>query len=400
MEFKYFNLAEAINNGQNLAMNRQKLDDLASMMQAKEGLRQAVSTGTPEAMDLYRKQFPVEARQWDAGNVQLNSAQIKNALDRVEYVGQLASGVSDEESYQRAIGEARRALGDDVVRDAPKNYDPRWVQQTIMQALTVKDRLAMMAKDTKAPETRQVLIGRETVTQEFDPSTRTWKEVGRGVKAPLVQVDTGTKEADKEFIKETRENFSRLRDAPTALKNIEEAKALIPQSSAFMGTGGGKMLEAVKLLNNRLGFQINTEGVKSAEELRSRVFFQILENLKKMDASPSQKQQEVMMEALGNLDTDPNALSSILDAFGDAVRDKVNTHNSIVMDAEKRGTKFPHGVTIQLPPRSQGKTPSGPIGAPKQVGSNVGDVVTSRDGKQYRIIGLSPDGDHEIELVQ
>lgn len=194
---------------------------------------------------------------------------------------------------------------------------------------------------------------------------------------PLVQIDTGTKEADKEFIKETRENFSRLRDAPTALKNIEEAKLLIPKAGVFMGTGGGTLLESAKFLNNRLGLQIQTEGIKSAEELRSRVFFQILENLKKMDASPSQKQQEVMMQALGNLDTDPNALSSILDAFGDAVRDKVATHNTIVTDAEKRGTKFPHRVTVDIP----AKAGKGAIGTPD--GPKLQPGKTIEDGYIY-----------------
>lgn len=247
----------------------------------------------------------------------------------------------------------------------------------------------------KAPTSRSFLSGKETVTQEFDTATGQWKEVGRGVKAPLVQVDTGTKEADKEFIKETRENFSRLRDAPTALKNIEEAKLLIPKAGVFMGTGGGTLLESAKFLNNRLGLQIQTEGVKSAEELRSRVFFQILENLKKMDASPSQKQQEVMMQALGNLDTDPNALASILDAFGDAVRDKVSTHNAIVTDAEKRGTKFPHRVTVDIP----AKAGKGAIGTPPPK-QKLGDIVDGPDGKKYRIIRLNKDGDHEIAPVQ
>lgn len=149
MEFKYFNLAEAMSNAQNLAMNKQQMDELANMMQAKEGLRQAVSSGTPESMDLYRRQFPVEARQWDAGSLQLNSAQLINALDRAEYVGQLASGVSDEASYQDALAKAKSA--GISVDQAPRNYDPRWVQQTVQQALTVKDRLAMMAKEDHAP---------------------------------------------------------------------------------------------------------------------------------------------------------------------------------------------------------------------------------------------------------
>ena len=149
MEFKPFSLAEAMNNAQGLAMNKYKMDELANMMQAKQGLQQAVSAGTPDAMDLYRKQFPVQAREWDAGNLQLSGAKLKQATDRAEYIGQLAAGVSDEQSYQSALSEAKRV--GIPVDNAPQNYDPRWVQQTIQQALTVKDRLAMMAKENHAP---------------------------------------------------------------------------------------------------------------------------------------------------------------------------------------------------------------------------------------------------------
>lgn len=104
------------------------------------------------------------------------------------------------------------------------------------------------------------------------------------------------------------------------------------------------------------------------------------------------------MQALGNLDTDPTALSSILDAFGDAVRDKVSTHNAIVTDAEKRGTKFPHRVTVDLPAKAG--NPSGAIGDPgAQKQHKLGDIVVGSDGKKYRIIRLSNDGDHEIAPV-
>lgn len=145
MEFKPFSIAEAMNNAQGLAMNKYKMDELSNMMQAKEGLQRAVSDGSDQAMDLYRKQFPEQARQWDAGNLQMSSAKLKQAMDRAEYIGQLASGVGDEQSYQSALAEAKRV--GIPVDNAPRNYDPRWVQQTVMQALTVKDRLAMMAKD-------------------------------------------------------------------------------------------------------------------------------------------------------------------------------------------------------------------------------------------------------------
>jgi len=155
-----------------------------------------------------------------------------------------------------------------------------------------------------------------------------------------------SEEAQKKFMDKTSDNFDKLRDAGTVLKNIEQAKALVPAAKGFMGTGGETLLDVAKFLNNRAGFSINTEGIKSAEELRTRIFFQIMENLKKMDAQPSQMQQTIMMQSLGNLGTDPNALPAVLDAYADVIRGKVSTHNAIVRDAESRGVQFPHSPIV------------------------------------------------------
>jgi hypothetical protein len=52
----------------------------------------------------------------------------------------------------------------------------------------------------------------------------------------------------------------------------------------------------------------------------------------------------------------------------------------------------------------EGEPAGGPASEPakgaKPVGYSVGDTVTGKGGKQYRIIRLSPDGDHEVEEVK
>ena len=154
-------------------------------------------------------------------------------------------------------------------------------------------------------------------------------------------------EAQKEQMKSTRTTFDQLKQAPVLLENIDKAKELIPKAKGFMGTGGETLLEAAKFMNNRLGTTINTEGIKSAEELRSRIFFNIMDNLKKMDAQPSQMQQQIMQDSLGKLGTDPNALANVLDAYGDTVRGKIELHNTEVDSAEKRGVKFPYDPRIK-----------------------------------------------------
>lgn len=210
------------------------------------------------------------------------------------------------------------------------------------------------------------------------------EKANRGATRVQTQVNSYTpasEEAQKKFIDSTRTTYDALKQAPVALDSIEKAKSLIPEASAFMGPGGSGMLDAAKFLNNRLGMNINTEGIKSAEELRTRIFFNIMDNLKKMDAQPSQMQQQIMMDALGNLGTDPNALPSVLDAFADVIRGKVSMHNNEVAGAIERGVKFPYDPIVKVPPKGAG------AGAPKRISSEQ-EYNALQSGEKY----IGPDG--------
>ena len=167
-------------------------------------------------------------------------------------------------------------------------------------------------------------------------------------------------EAQKQFIQDVSKERAGLRNAPDALKNIEAAKKLIPTASTFMGKGGEPLLAAASFLNNRLGLSISTQGVTDATVLRTRLFEGILDNLKKLDSQPSQEQQRVLSEALGNLGTDPAALEQILNRIAETVTDRVDRYNIDVTESEARGIKFPFKPQITLPqrPRAPGSAAS------------------------------------------
>ena len=158
-------------------------------------------------------------------------------------------------------------------------------------------------------------------------------------------------EAQKQFVQDVAKERSVLRNAPDTIKNIEAAKKLIPSASTFMGKGGEPLLAAASFLNNRLGFGISTQGVTDATVLRTRLFEGILDNLKKLDSQPSQEQQRVLSEALGNLGTDPAALEQILNRISETVTDRVDRYNTDVTESEARGIKFPFKPQITLPQR-------------------------------------------------
>jgi hypothetical protein len=189
---------------------------------------------------------------------------------------------------------------------------------------------------------------------QLSASNQPFKPKPTGPMVSINNVEPASETALKQYMKTASDTHNSLKQAPSVLQNIEDAKRLVADAKGFMGTGGETMLNVTKFLNNRLGTNINTDGVKSAEELNTRLFMGILDNLKKLDSQPSQSQQAAMKQALGNLGTDPNAMNNVLDVFGDILRNKVEIYNQEVTDAEARGVKFPYKPQINL----KSKTPA------------------------------------------
>lgn len=243
--------------------------------------------------------------------------------------------------------------------------DRKGADEALKQSMSLRNEERTLGKD----ELDKPLEGVSGVT--FNPKNGIYKEDGKQISAARVQeiklaqqragasstevkVNSylpASEEAQRDFIKSTRATYDQLKQAPVMIDSIEKAKALIPGAKGFMGPGGESLLDTVKFLNNRIGLNINSAGVKDAEELRTRIFFNIMDNLKKMDAQPSQQQQQIMQEALGKLGTDPGALPRVLDAFEDVIRGKVDLHNNEVQGAMKRMVKFPYDPLITLPQR-------------------------------------------------
>ena len=199
--------------------------------------------------------------------------------------------------------------------------------------------------------------------------------------------EPATETAQKEYVKDIATTRKELQTTIVVLDNIEKAKELIPEASSFMGAGGDAYLTAAKFLNNRFGSNIDVQGVKSAEELRSRLFMGVLDNLKKLDSQPTQQQQQALQEAFGRLETDPNALPQELDVIGDALRTKVGLYNKDVTDAEARGVKFPFKPQIDLPPQKiirENSFPNADAAGQilKQRGAKPGDRVRVNIGGQ------------------
>ena len=174
--------------------------------------------------------------------------------------------------------------------------------------------------------------------------------------------------AQTEFIKEFRDTYKQLKTAPVDIANLRRAAELAQtEGRKYMGTGGQAFLSAAKFLKNRLGVDIDAKALADAEEARTVLFQNVLGNLRKLDAQPSQQQQFIMQEALGNLDTDPDALPRVVQVYEDVIRGRVDQHNREFAEMKANpnlANAFPYSLEIKLPPAVTVTGPGGrPLGA-------------------------------------
>jgi hypothetical protein len=160
--------------------------------------------------------------------------------------------------------------------------------------------------------------------------------------------------------------FDNLKGIPSQVKQLDRVAQLAPKS--FAGSAANAKLEGAKFLNNNLGLNIAPEKIVATEELRTVLFTNIMDNLKKMDASPSQEQQRVMQASLGNIGTDPTALPAVVNVYKQILLDKAEEHNRRVGQTVEKGFKYPYDITVNVPKAEQ----AAPAG--NKLTPNVGDV--------------------------
>ena len=243
----------------------------------------------------------------------------------------------------------------------PTAFETMLANSDLTREAKVLARKALIGKETNIAQP-EFIDNLRALAEATDPATRTFltnrlnylTTHAPGTNLSVNTVVPASVAAQTEFMKEIRATYGTLKQSSAMFENIEAAKKLIPSASAFMGAGGEGLKTAASFLNNRFGMNINTEGVKDATELQSRLFQGIMDNLKKLDSQPSQQQQAAMKEALGSISTDPRALPNVLDALGDSVRSKIDIHNAEVQSAISRGVKFPYDPIIKVLAKTAG----------------------------------------------
>jgi hypothetical protein len=150
-------------------------------------------------------------------------------------------------------------------------------------------------------------------------------------------------EMGKDLIKE----YSNLKSIPSQIQNLDKVEKLAA-SPAYLGSGAEAKLAITKFFNNNLGTNINADKVAGTEEMRSALFQSTMENLKKVDAQPSQMQQQIMQQAFGTIGTDPAAIPKIVNVYKDILISKANEHNARVKESEEGPAKMKYAYDIKV----------------------------------------------------
>lgn len=316
---------------------------------------------------LQTAQAELEAKQAKAFQDRASGAK---ALSDVEAASIKANRDALAPVNNQAGWDAWRARAKQQYRDVP-NIDQVF-DQIVPPKYTLENKLnALQLADTFLPKGEVRQIGGATAT--IDPYTG--KQIGESIAdVPLpedvykqkvgtaaagaaqtrVQAYTPASETlQVEAVKELRDTYKQLKTAPVDIANLRKAAELATsEGRKYMGTGGQAFLSAAKFLKNRLNVEIDPKAISDAEVARSALFQNVLNNLRKLDAQPSQQQQQIMQEALGSLDTDPDALPRVVQIYEDVIRGRVEQHNREVQQVKEKGITMPYDLAIKLPERA------------------------------------------------
>jgi hypothetical protein len=128
-------------------------------------------------------------RQKDAAEAKYKAAQadkerIAGSLSKLEAIGQLMGGVSDQATYDMARQQAAATFGPEFMAQVPPVYDPARIAQAQQQAMSVKERLEQewKAKGYALDVRKQGEVERSNVTREAETGrhNRSTEGIGYG----------------------------------------------------------------------------------------------------------------------------------------------------------------------------------------------------------------------------
>jgi len=182
---------------------------------------------------------------------------------------------------------------------------------------------------------------------------------------PLVNVNTTvpfSEQIQKDIGKDLVGGYTTNKAAPQNIMLFEKAKKVAQQTGNLSGKFANDKMAIAMFFNNNFGTNIKEDEIASAGSLKSLLFEPVKNQLKKMDATPSERQQQMLADSLGNLENDPQALQKILQVQQDILAENIATHNKEVQKflplTEGKTKDYVQGLTLEVPEYTQQYNPS------------------------------------------
>lgn len=236
-----------------------------------------------------------------------------------------------------------------------------------------QDRLAA----AKTPEERT------RAQADIDGLTRETKRLG------IKLQDDSSRKFGEQVASKSAESLLESRDkskiAADALIGIQKARGAIA-GGVFQGSGAETKLAISKFINANIpGVNIDPQKVSDTDYLKSTLGASLLAEAKTLGSNPSNADASRINDIVGSIAKDPGAMTKILDWRQEMAERAIQTHNSTVDDAEKRGMTSPYDLRIKAP-SSQPAAPS--TGGAKTQTFNSLPNPAEFNGKRMR----APDG--------
>lgn len=289
--------------------------------------------------------------------------------------------------------------GNAIARMYKEGFGPEALQ--FGQQLEDRELSALLKRSQmlpKAPKSRRVLVGNEEVTQEFDPASGAWREVGRGKKAPLVNIDVSSKQ---EFSKKLAQEQAKIygdtqkasTDAGDILSSLDQLESILPEVNTGMlapvGTMVGAGIEAVGGRATKFGLA-DPAKAQQFEAVSNRLALGARQG---MPGAMSDADRQFLINSVANLGKTPEANQEIINNFRMAAQraqeKAVAQDQWIQQNGNLTGFNESWNKYVRENPLFQKSTKQYKLGS-----------IIEKGGRKYRIIKLDPNGDHEVAPVR
>jgi hypothetical protein len=220
------------------------------------------------------------------------------------------------------------------------------------------------AKDPSLRDKYAEQLTRKYIAEGDDPVTASNKAMAEALNIgqQSVKINTaltpeailakGKMEGNKAIINGLGAEYNSLSGLENTITAIQKARRLNKKGDASMyqGSFADTKLAVAKFASENLGITINPQGISDAQELTSVLFTNVLDNLKKMDASPSEAQQRMLAKAMGTTESTPEALEMILKFWEGNMISKIGNYNKKVNSlTDEQKEMLGHQRTIRVP---------------------------------------------------